>query len=244
MEKVARHNHNGVNADKISYTHLLNKPSPASLRHKIQTLFETAGRFVGAASGTGSARTFDTEGMTLTSGTSSNAYAYNEIKGDLATLSLFDVPLDMSTVINWSTESDGTHRAFVVVGSVGGTGTTYSEKHFGFQLVANASDKVLGTVGDGSNQTTVVLDTSGITLADDNIYSAEFRPGQGVNFYINGKRVGVINDITALPKGVPTDTAVWSEQKTIRDNSGSANTIIVRSLNIDVPLAGMSQTKL
>lgn len=244
MERVARHNHDGVNSDKVSYSSLTNSPLPIDLRHTARFAFDTAGRYVGAASGAGAVRTFDTQGMTLTSGTASNSYSYTEILGDLATLSIFDSPLTLDFVLNWSAESSGTHRAFVLFGSAGGPTTTYTEKHFGFEFIAQATVKVRGTVCDGTTRTTVNLDLAGVTLADDNIYTAVFVPRKGVTFYINGKRVGVINNIGILPQGLPTDTTVWSECKSIRDNSGTANTIIIRWLNLHVPLFGATDTKL
>lgn len=245
MERLARHNHDGVNADKISWLSLIDKPRPIGLRHSIRAMFETAGRYAGAASGAASVRTYDTQGLNLTSGTASGAYAYNEIVGDLATLNIFDTPIDMDFVLNWSAEANGTHRGFVVVGSVGGPGSTFTEKHIGFEFIANATNKVRGTVGNGSTRTTTDLDLTGITLADDNIYTATYLPKQGVVFFINGRRVGAITNPTILPTGVPTDTAVWSEQKSIRDNSGtSVNTIILRWLNIHLPLEGAYATKL
>lgn len=244
-DTLKRHRHNGSDSDRIRYSDLAGKPSPIEYRQSIRAMFETAGRYVGASSGTSAARTFDTEGLTLTSGLSSNSYAYNEIKGALATMSIFDVPLAFDATCAWSAEANGTHRTFLVFGSVGGTTTTYTEKHFGFEFIANATVKVRGTVGNGTARTTIDLDVTGITLSDDTIYSAVFNPATGVIFLINGQRVGVISDLTILPKGAPTDSAVWSEQKTIRDNAGtSVNTVKIRWLNLHIPLEGVLRTKL
>lgn len=244
MENLQRHNHDGANSNKVSFEDLIDKPRPIDLRHNIYFAFENTTRYVNSSSGAGASITFDTSGVTLVSGTASNSYAYLAIAGDLSTLSIFDNPLVLDFVFKWTTESNGTHKAFVVIGSAGGVTTTYTDKHFGFEFVANAASKILGTVGNGTVNTTVVLDTSGLTLSDDNIFTAVYSPSQAVVFYINGRRVGVITDGTKLPRGVPSNTGVWGEVKTIRDNSGSANTIIMRWMNYHVPLEGAFATKL
>tara|TARA_R100001530_G_scaffold13251_3_gene12278 strand:+ start:15356 stop:16090 length:735 start_codon:yes stop_codon:yes gene_type:complete len=239
---VERHGHTGADAQKVRYSDLEALPVPIDQRHIIHMNFETDTRYAGSASGAGAARTYDTNGLTITSGTASSSYSFNELNGDLASLNIFDHPLSMTACINWNTESDGTHYAFVVFGAAGAGSTSFEEKHFGFVFQSNAAggQKIKGSTSNGSTSTKMILDTSDVTQADDNLYTAVFIPKQSCSFYINGKKVGIQNDVSKLPSGAPTDTTVWAEQKSIRANSGTANTLYVRWHTLYIPFSGLN----
>lgn len=191
----------------------------------LSTLFETSTRFGGAASGAGSARTFDTNGLNLSTGNSVLGYAHNYLVFPALGYATAEVGSPtFSTSLGFFPGTDV--FLFFGIGNFNdistGTGDGYTSKHIGIKITRASSGNtvVTATQADGSteNTTTLIANFTGSYL--DLIIKVNSTSSVDYYYRIDGGALSSATNLTSnLPSGVNGNLFHFIKNKTVTSNS-------------------------
>lgn len=201
-------------------------PSSGSSTPKMfwSTLFETSTRFGGGNSGTGSARTFDSNGLNLSTGNSALGYAYNYMT--FPGLGFATTEIGSPEVSTHMYIDPGTALwAFFGMGNMNdigtGTGDGYTGKHIGFKITRAGSGSITlyATVADGTTETATSMGTLTAGTYVDLIFKVNGT--SSVDFYYReaGGALSSATNIATVPTGGNGDVFHYIKNKTITSNS-------------------------
>lgn len=196
------------------------------------TIFETSTRFGGGTNGTGSARTFDTNGLNLSTGNSTLGYAYNYMTFPGLGFSTTEIG---SPEISTSMYIDPGSAFFTYFGignfnDIGtGTGDGYTAKHIGFKITRAGSGSITlyATVSDGTTETATSMGTLTAGTYVDLVFKVNSTTS--VDFYYReaGGALSSATTINTVPAGNNGYVFHFIKNKTITSNS----TLYVNSMS-------------
>lgn len=190
------------------------------------TAFETSARTTSVVVGTG-ARTFDTNGLSLTTGTTNPSSSATTLiyRASGAPKIFANNPTFTAIICVGDPGTQNNPDSFIGVGvvTVGGTGHTYTTNHFGFKLVrASASTDLFATNGNGSTETATSL-SAGFTTNDIIELIAQYVSDVQVNYYFR-KNGGATSAVTTHTTNLPSSaTASQTMQYSVSNHSTTSN---------------------
>ncbi len=180
------------------------------------TIFEAAGRFVSSSGGSGSS-TFDSTGLTITTGATGTSYneTYPSFSG-----TAYDYTLRTSFFsINAFVQTQGTDRHCIFGPgflTTSGLAITYTGKHYGFKLNRAASVSTnSATNADGTTEKATSFVVTETTRA---LYTAQKNGTTNIEYYVDG--VLVVTHTANLP-ATDNDTPLYMAISNISAASSS-----------------------